>query len=69
VDCEVIYDFLAIGGILIPKGTTARVLRFESNHLWIDVYIDEIGEPIPIPISYFHIRLINPDLPQETMCY
>lgn len=69
MDCEVIYDFPAIGGILIPKGTTARVLRLESNHLWIDVYIDEIGEPIPIPISYYHVRFIDPDYPQETLAY
>jgi hypothetical protein len=60
MDCEVIYDFRAIGGIFIPKGTTARVLKFETGFCWIDVYIDEIGEPIPIPISYFHIKLINP---------
>ena len=56
MDCEVIYDFIGLGGIIIPKGTTARILKFESTFFWIDVYVEEVGEPIPFPISYWYIK-------------
>lgn len=59
MDCEVVYDFLAPGGILIPKGTTARILKFEQTFVWIDAYVEEVGEPIPLPILYQNIKIIQ----------
>lgn len=54
--CMVIVDFIGSAGILIKKGSVSEVLKEEKDYIWIDPYIEEIGEKIPIPIFRNYVR-------------
>lgn len=57
--CEVIEDFLAVGGILIKKGSIGEILKEEDTYLWINVNTEEVGESIPLPIFYQYVKIID----------
>lgn len=56
--CMVLWDFLGCAGITVKKGTICEVLSDEIFFLWINPYIEEIGEEIPVPISKIFVRYL-----------
>lgn len=56
--CMVVLDFIAVAGILVKKGSMCNVLKDDKDYLWIDPYIEEIGENIPIPIFKSYVQYI-----------
>lgn len=57
--CIVLFDFLGCAGITIKKGTICEILKDEKDFLWINAYVDEIGEEIPFPIYKNYVHIIN----------
>ncbi|CUU48142.1 hypothetical protein ACUH7Y_13430 [Clostridium beijerinckii] len=56
--CLVVSDFTAIGGIIIKAGTICEVLNDGEEFIWINPYIKEADEEIPIPILKSHVRFL-----------
>lgn len=50
VKCIVTSDVVSCGGIIIKKGTVSEILEDWQDFIWINPYIPEIGEEIPLPI-------------------
>lgn len=54
--CMVLLDVPCCAGITIKKGTICEVLKDDLFIVWVNPYIDEIGEEIPFPILKNYIR-------------
>lgn len=56
--CIVLFDFVGCAGILVKKGTVSEVLKTEKDYIWINPYIEEIGEEIPFPIFKNYVKYL-----------
>lgn len=56
--CIVTSDIISCGGIIIKEGTISDILEDYGDILWINPYIPEIGEEIPLPVFRSNINYL-----------